>query len=643
MNRKKIYYFIIFLLVGLLCMMLFSYKFEISEIGYNRYSTSSDNNTSFSEKIHDNTVITQKINVENNNLKKMYIYFNNNDVIDKTGVYEIFVKNKKNKLIYRDKVAYVELSNDGKYQLNMKNIKKGIYNVEIKYSGCDTNFVPIVNEANENFHYIVDGDSITGTLVFDLLYFNKLKNVIFYSLMIFIYLLLSIIALFVIKSKEKRIERKFLYLAIPIFLMYMLFLPLYMGHDELFHWYRVYEITDGGLLPEIENNSTGYEVPKNVGSGLAWNKNLEYGDIVRDASRKLDYNDKQFISDVTMSVYSPIQYFPQIVGVTFGKLITDRSVLISYFGRLFNVLICIYLLYNAIKLAPYGKNLLFVLAFIPIAVEGFTTLSGDGFTISTAYLFISYILNIKNSKRMLLKKDFAILSILGIVLAFCKIIYIPIVFMLFLLPKESFKSNKKRWIYLIMMIMLFIFCNLLWLKLANPYLQVYTDGKSSYQIKYIFSHPIRYCQNFLYTIQQNGINYILELYGTGMLWGNAVNNYTFVPIIMIILTLIACINESDFKNKFNLKDSIIVVLIVLAVIALMFTSLYVQWTSYAQNKIEGVQGRYFLPIITLVYLVIGNYFGGKIKLDNKKVDKLIIVGIVLVSFMCIMECIVKYI
>ena len=194
-----------------------------------------------------------------------------------------------------------------------------------------------------------------------------------------------------------------------------------------------------------------------------------------------------------------------------------------------------------------------------------------------------------------------------------------------------------------MMIMLFIFCNLLWLKLANPYLQVYTDGKSSYQIKYIFSHSIRYCQNFLYTIQQNGINYILELYGTGMLWGNAVNNYTFVPIIMIILTLIACINESDFKNKFNLKDSIIVVLIVLAVIALMFTSLYVQWTSYAQNKIEGVQGRYFLPIITLVYLVIGNYLGGKIKLDNKKVDKLIIVGIVLVSFMCIMECIVKYI
>lgn len=128
-----------------------------------------------------------------------------------------------------------------------------------------------------------------------------------------------------------------------------------------------------------------------------------------------------------------------------------------------------------------------------------------------------------------------------------------------------------------------------------------------------------------------------------MLWGNAVNNYTFVPIIMIILTLIACINESDFKNKFNLKESIIVVLIILAVIALMFTSLYVQWTSYAQNKIEGVQGRYFLPIITLVYLVIGNYLGGKIKLDNKKVDKLIIVGIVLVSFMCIMECIVKYI
>lgn len=644
MNKKKIALIISYLVVTVLCFMLFSYKFKISEIGFTKYDTlQNKTEDNIIGKVKDGDVISQQINLERNNFKRIYIYFNTKDVINKNGTYKFEIKDLEGNVKFSDEITYVKASRNSVCKIDVKGVESGNYTVNFTYSGDETDFVPLVNKNYENNQYFINGQEETGLIQTEILFLNKIKSIVFYVLMIIIWGVFSAITFFALRTKEERIEKKFLYIAIPIFLMYMIFLPLYVGHDELFHWYRVFEITEGGFLPQIQDGSTGYVMPSEVGSSLPWRRDLEYKDIIVESLRTINYFDTEFISDVTMSVYSPIQYLPQIIGVFVGKILTSSSILISYIGRLANVAICIFLLYNAIKKMPYGKNIVLILSFIPIAIEGFVSLSGDGFTISTAFLFIAYILDIREQKKKMGKKDYLVLGLLGIVLAFCKIVYIPIVFMLLLLPTESFKSNRRRYIYVVSMICIFVLCNLTWLTLANPYLKVYTDGKSEYQISYVLKNPIRYCQNFLYTMQQYGMGYVEEMFGASMLWGSAVHNYTFVPIILISLMFLACLNDEEIKNKFKMRDSVIIVLIILMVIALMFTSLYVQWTAYAQETIEGVQGRYFLPIASLIFLFIGNFIGGKANFDKKKLNKVIIIGCIFVSFMCIMEFIVKYI
>ena len=39
---------------------------------------------------------------------------------------------------------------------------------------------------------------------------------------------------------------------------------------------------------------------------------------------------------------------------------------------------------------------------------------------------------------------------------------------------------------------------------------------------------------------------------------------------------------------------------------LIYTSLYIQWTDDGNLKITGVQGRYYIPLLPLIGLVIGN-------------------------------------
>ena len=44
--------------------------------------------------------------------------------------------------------------------------------------------------------------------------------------------------------------------------------------------------------------------------------------------------------------------------------------------------------------------------------------------------------------------------------------------------------------------------------------------------------------------------------------------------------------------------------VVLIIIALTFTSLYVQWTPLRKASIDGIQGRYFIPLLFPIALIL---------------------------------------
>ena len=74
----------------------------------------------------------------------------------------------------------------------------------------------------------------------------------------------------------------------------------------------------------------------------------------------------------------------------------------------------------------------------PVAVSSLASMSPDAMTISMSYLFISYILKLLNEKDKKIDwKDKIILLILGMVIALCKIVYLPLAGLVLILPKEK--------------------------------------------------------------------------------------------------------------------------------------------------------------------------------------------------------------
>lgn len=70
------------------------------------------------------------------------------------------------------------------------------------------------------------------------------------------------------------------------------------------------------------------------------------------------------------------------------------------------------------------------------------------------------------------------------------------------------------------------------------------------------------------------------------------------------------------KNRLSIFAKVISILIILAIVMLVYTSLYLQWTDDGNLKITGVQGRYYIPFLPLLGLLIGNLL--KMKMNIKK-------------------------
>ena len=86
-------------------------------------------------------------------------------------------------------------------------------------------------------------------------------------------------------------------------------------------------------------------------------------------------------------------------------------------------------------------------------------------------------------------------------------------------------------------------------------------------------------------------------------------------------------SEESEKYKFSKKDNIIFAIICLIEILGVVAAMYLGWTQAKQTVVEGVQGRYFLPILPLICIILSkNKIGCEIK--NKNI-KYIIISIIL--------------
>lgn len=603
-NKRCIIFISAFLLIN-----IFAYSLTMDS--KRLYKTSEDMLANGSITVSDNqTDVEQKIKIENPTLEGISLKFK--DVSrDKNIQILIELLDENKKLInawkvnacdvINDEYTYFELPNrltgikNKKYTLVIKgqnSLKKGQFSLLTSSCSIEDNKL-LVNEEEKNgvsLCYKVVNYSINSKIV------------------VIVTLGISIIILgiyFFLEKKNVKIHNRYLIIYSILGVIYMATVPLYMVPDETEHYSRALDISEGKFIsPQNEEG----KVIRTLSFPKEWMERMhsQY-DIISNSDSKSDgtnYNEDAY--DNT-ALYSPVTYIPQAIGIKISKIFTNNNLCISYMAKMVNFLFILFITYFAIKYTPFGKEIMMLISLIPMNIYESISLSSDGMVVAIIFAMISLVLNLRYTNSKLNKKKLCLLYLFAIIIALNKIVYVPVCLIYFLIPKDKFKNEKQYWTNVAILGAMVAILSIGWILISSRYLIEYRPGvNSSEQIKFIISNPMRYILIICNTIIKNGESYLSTMFGASLGWLNIEINRLIIYIY--IFSIFYYIIKGKKENKNAIKNDKItrinMGIIYIIISLLIFTSIYVQWTPVRNSIIEGIQGRYFIPILMLFILSI---------------------------------------
>lgn len=469
------------------------------------------------------------------------------------------------------------------------------------------------------------------------------KKLLLEMIYIFGSLILSGIAVFLIrfiKRRELKYEKMFLILAFFLGVVYLLLAPMFTGSDEANHYYRIYELTDGVMVTPVEENSSGGDLPVSLtttfvnGGGFAGNiKYVNVPEMIKvllekEKTMKYGYEEATFYANT--SLYSPFSYLPHMIGFGIGKVFNMPPYVIGMLGRLFNLICYVVIGYFAIKIMPKWKLFFLLVLICPNMIQLASTLSADAFINAVLLLFIARIMNIRVNHIVMDYKKMVRLFVLGVVLALCKIVYIPFIVFLLLIPKEQFRSKVRgKVIFTIAVGVTATAFNLLWFSKTGAIIDA-VYPRYALQKDYVLTSPIEY----LIIVARTCIEYFVKNVEDLFVGSRMYHTQLMIPAVFsyfyVGLVIYALFSKEDEKVRFRLSkwERWVIILACVVVVGLILTALYVQCTASAYGVkypiISGIQGRYFIPIIMCIPFIV------RVK-KKKKIDRNMMIGLATVS------------
>jgi|GEM_PF-5022061 membrane protein, related to actinobacillus protein (1944168) len=541
----------------------------------------------------------QKVHSDYNNLTSIKIkvgtYTRENNDIIKFVLYDKNNKNLREKLIDTSK-----LKDNDDYEIKFKNLKdskdKDYYFKLISLKGTATNTITVYSQNDSN------------DIFFQLGYANLKMKLILWGLCLIFPIIYLLSYFFLKKSMDIKKEKKFLYVVFIYGIMgIFLFLPL-QAPDELVHFLRAYSISKGQFVPKRVDSKDVGELPVSLEEFI---KDSGFYEVASHPDNKVNLLNFRKINKIKVNkektqnfklegaaIINPISYIPQSIGIKIGESLNLPLYFVYYLGRIFNFFTWILLVYSAIKISPPKlKNMFFIFSLLPISIQQAMSYSTDALINGFSFLFVAAVfrLYLDNEEKVNIK--YRILLFLGVFFpTSIKVVYFLFIIFILLLSKK-FSSRKDCLITFFFIFSLTLAFNIFWSKLSpsNPARNI------SLQIEYLKENPIEYLKT-LYITSKILSQYYVESYIGTLGWLDTRIPYllmcSYIILIMINIYSNNIISRNDLKAKFTIS-----IYLILSYIGIL-TALYIGWSEVGLEYVDGVQGRYFVPVIPLLYILL---------------------------------------
>jgi len=297
-----------------------------------------------------------------------------------------------------------------------------------------------------------------------------------------------------------------------------------------------------------------------------------------------------------------VAYFPAVIGLTVGRLLALGTIPCMYLARFLSLLAVAALVAVAIKVAPVGKEIFFLISLLPIFLQQIAIFSYDGLAFGYSFLFIALCIKAKYQTSAITMTDYILLMLSAMGLCACRMgMYIVLLCILLLIPKNTMGKWHKGFLAATGITAVVILYGGQYLGGASGAVST----ESALNLGSPFQHPIRVGLLFLSSIIENIDVYWGGMLGSQMGWSEAIVPY-FCVLVFVVLLLIVSLSD-DGVPSLDTKSRAVYMVPPIFTLAFCLLTMYVGENHRATAwNIWGVQGRYFLPVLPLVFFQVQN-------------------------------------
>ena len=348
---------------------------------------------------------------------------------------------------------------------------------------------------------------------------------------------------------------------------------------------------------------------------------------IRGADNYISFGGKDY--EKAQSLHAPVNTIPSVyflpaTGITVARVMGLNSIYLVLFGRMANLILFILFGTLGIYFLPKFKEFIFLVSLLPTTIELAASYSYDAVMISSMIFFVSYVFFLAHEKKEFDIKDLVIVSLIAGLVLPCKMVYFPMLLMLFSIPLYKFKFRgkvdgkiKKENIAFFLasaVVVLLSWVFAMYLVNRSTVVGYSTSntsslewaGEESYTIGYLLHNKLKAVKLFYNTLLLQLEYYHKTMFGAYLGHADDVVGIPYIGFLVLNIGMIFSVFGEAKEKQLLVKERVLTGISIFFVIFLVLLSMLIAWTPISSEFIEGVSGRYFIPVLLPLLMICRN-------------------------------------
>lgn len=299
-------------------------------------------------------------------------------------------------------------------------------------------------------------------------------------------------------------------------------------------------------------------------------------------------------------------YLPQAAACRLGRALGARPLWIFHAARLINFLAATALLGWAIARTPRGRWLLAGIALSPMAAALRASLSADALALAVAAAFLAAVAALAESEAPLAgRPELFSLLLASVALGLSKPVYAPLLAALLLIPGDRLPGRRRTWLALPLGLALAgLAASLAIAARIGGRMRFDVAIDSRRQLALALQHPLDALGTLASDLVVHAPRYVAQALGHKLGWLDAPLPRVAVVTLGLGLVLLAALEIGSGPREPRARARLVATLAAAMGGALAIElAQWIETTPLGAPGVEGVQGRYFLPLLPLCLLI----------------------------------------